>query len=574
MKKITEALLSILFITLVVILVGCKHGFIQPPTESTRQTFNAEKSQLYVGCWDGGFRKEWLEDIAARFEEYYKDYSFEEGKKGVQVWVSSTKAMVNESFAASILNQDEEICFSEQVNYYAFVEKQSAIDITDVVTTPLTEFGESVSIADKLSDVDRAFYGVNINGETRYYGLPWYESTFGFQYDVDLFDEYNLYFAKEGEGDSQGFIKNKNTPLGTGPDGEYGTYDDGLPATYDDFFKLCDKMYVLGITPVIWAGNVMAYGNNFASSMVIDNMGFEEGRLMYELNGETTSRLIESISPTGEITYMEPTQLTNSNGYLRYRHEAYYNAIKFLERLVTTKENGEYKYYDYSHCFSPTASHTATQAKFLQNKFITNAKPIGMLMDGSWFYSEAESTFKALSSIPGGGKLDRKIGFMPFPKATVDDLGPTTYLNSWMTSVNIRSNISESKIPMAKAFIRFAHTNESLSAFTRITSGIRPYSYTLTESDAANSSYYANTLLEIHNTQKVLNPWSSNPLILSNLSQFMINTNTFNSTINGTGQSFVLSGLSDGVSASDYFFGISKYYDKSSWDLQFKNYYD
>lgn len=571
-KKFVAMLMGLTFAATGFAGCGGGGGLIQPPDDSS-VVVDTTKSQLYVGCWDGGFRDQWLRDIAKRFEEFYADYEFETGKKGVQVHVSSSKFMVYESFAKDIVNQPEEICFSEQCNNYGFVEYGTAIDITDAVTTPLTEYGESVSIADKLSVDDREFYSVEQNGESKYYGIPWYESTFGFQYDVDLFEEYNLFFAADGAGDSQGFVKNANTKRSKGPDGKEGTDDDGLPATYDDFFKMCDKMYTLEITPVLWAGNVQAYVNNFAMALAIDGMGYEQGKAIYELDGTVADKLIESINGD-KITYMDPVELTNENGYLRYRQEGYYNAIKFLEKLINTKENGEYKYYEYDHCFSPTASHTATQAKFLQNKYLTNAKPVAMIMDGSWWYSEAESVFTAMSSIPGAGKLERRIGFMPYPKATAADVGETTYLNSWMTSVNIRSNIDASKIPMAKAFIRFAHTNESLSSFTRITSGVRPYSYTLTETDAANTSYYGSTLLDIHNNQKVLNPWSENKLIINNLSQFMINTNTFNATVAGKSQSFVSSGLEEGISAKDYFFGLSNYFNQSAWNMQFSKYFD
>ena len=180
-------------------VVGCGNGGFGGGDDLEPKTEDTTKSQLNVSCWDGGFGIEWLEAIGKRFEETYKDYSFENGKKGVQVWVTPTKGNVYDSFASSIVSGDNDIAISEQCNYNCFLTKKTAIDITDAVTTPLTEYGETRSIADKLSVSDREFYGVESD---TYYGLPWYESTFGFQYDKDLFEEELFYFAADGEGDA------------------------------------------------------------------------------------------------------------------------------------------------------------------------------------------------------------------------------------------------------------------------------------------------------------------------------------------------------------------------------------
>ena len=237
------------------------------PYEST--PLNTDKAQLGITCWNGDFGIEWLNKIARRFEEFYADYSFDGGKtKGVQVSVNPGGHVYN---TTNLLNNTEEISIGEQASYYETVNAGTALDITDAVTTPLTEFGETKSIEDKfLSENDITYYGSLGSKETKtYYGLPWYESFMGFQYDLDYFEDNNLYFAADGMG-VNGFVTNSNMPKSNGPDGVNGTSDDGLPATYDDFFKLLDKIVDLGDEAVAWAGNAQVYINNLLSSLAAD----------------------------------------------------------------------------------------------------------------------------------------------------------------------------------------------------------------------------------------------------------------------------------------------------------------
>ena len=51
----------------------------------TGNKINKDKTQLHVHNFDGGVGTEWLEKDIARFEEKYKNTSFEEGKTGVQI---------------------------------------------------------------------------------------------------------------------------------------------------------------------------------------------------------------------------------------------------------------------------------------------------------------------------------------------------------------------------------------------------------------------------------------------------------------------------------------------------------
>lgn len=530
-------------------------------------------SQLSIVSWNGDFHLTWLEEIAERFEEEYKDYSFEAGKKGVQVWVNPD-GVVYDSFATSISTIEEEIAVGEQMNYYLFVSKGTSMDITEALTTPLTEYGESKSIVDKMSDDMWDFYGVGDSEdktERKYYGLPWYETYPGFFYDKQLFEEEKLYFAAEGEG-RDGWIVNAKTKKGTGPDGVYGTDDDGLPATYDDFFKLLDKMYSLDMEPVAWGGNAQIYLNATLSALAADYEGYDSMMTNYTLSGET--QVVSKINADGTVE-LEDLTVTKENGYKLYQQAGFYHGLNFLERLLTTKDdNGRPKYYDPLHSTSSTYTHRAVQNTFLRGGYVSDVKTrIGILLDSSWWYSGAEETFKNMSSIPGGASLERSIGMMPMPKVDADHLGEATYFDNWMTNVVVRKGIEESKVPMVNQFIRFMHTDVSLSKFTQLTSAVRPFVYELTQEDEANTSVFGKQMLSIHNNSKVVHPWSKNDLVINNLGAFMLNEGRY-TTIVGESYNLVSNAMRSGVSAKQYFEGFKKSFSQSNWNNTYSKYFN
>ena len=580
MKKLLSLVLALL---LVFSLVGCSELMADDDTDtSIRSHDNVEKdetkSQLNVSCWNGGFGVEWLDAIATRFEDKYKDHSFESGKKGVQITIIPNRSNVYDAFATNIISsEDNEIAISEQCNYNGFVVKNTAIDITDAVTTPLTEYGETRSIADKLSAEDRAYYGVE---SEKYYGLPWYESIFGLQYDKDLFEEEHFYFAAEGLGDSDGFITRSDMKRSNGPDGIEGTSDDGLPATYDDFFKLCDRISDQGMTPVSWAGVAPVYLNNFLLALAADYEGYDQMKLNYSLSG-TAVDIVDSINADGSVNLKSATEINNSNGYLLKQQAGYYYGLKFLERLLNTKkaDGKTYKYYDPTKSASETRSQKQAQSDFLRGRFSESVQTTAMLIDGTWWYAEASATFKQMASIPGASSIERNIGFMPLPKVDESRLATATYLNSWMTSVNISAAIPASKIPLAKQFIRFMHTDQSLSEFTRITSGVRPFSYSLTDEDEKQTSPYAREVLTVHNSNTaenptIVNPWSRNNLVLNNLGDFMVNDQVFHSNVKNVGYTIVFNAMYKyGVSAKDYFGGLGAYYTQSFWENSYSRFF-
>ncbi len=82
-----------------------------------QEQINTDKTQLYVGTFDGGFGDDWLYGVKARFEEKYKDVSFEEGKKGVQVYITAEANYRADKYIDLFATSREEIMFTESFDY-------------------------------------------------------------------------------------------------------------------------------------------------------------------------------------------------------------------------------------------------------------------------------------------------------------------------------------------------------------------------------------------------------------------------------------------------------------------------
>lgn len=82
-------------------------------------------------------------------------------------------------------------------DYYSYATQGLFADITDIVT----EGGEN-SIESRLSADQKKYY--TLNGG-KYYALPREEGIGCMTYDIDLFEDYGLYFAKNGCPSEEGF---------------------------------------------------------------------------------------------------------------------------------------------------------------------------------------------------------------------------------------------------------------------------------------------------------------------------------------------------------------------------------
>ena len=351
------------------------------------QVGDKNKTQLYIGNFDGGYGSRWLEEYKTGFEAKYKDVSFESGKTGVEVQIIPDKERFRSTNLKSTIDKSNvDIVFTELLDYYDYLEDGLLMDITDIVKGTID--GESKSIEDKLTDAQKNYY-TSYSSDTvqkgKYFALPHFQSLRGIIYDKDLFNDLGLYIKADGtvngrEGDAD---------LSAGPDGVKPSYDDGLPATYDQFFNWCNTLATeKQVTPFCWTGaHVEDYMKYLYQALLVDTQGLEAGQYMYsQADKEVDVKVIKSFNGDTPVVTTQKVSRVNAKD-MKYSAAAYY-MYDFIDRLVSNP-----LYYD-ADSFSHLQKHETAQFTFLESKFNPNKQPIAMLIDGAWREEEANMAFE------------------------------------------------------------------------------------------------------------------------------------------------------------------------------------
>ena len=548
-------------------VVGCNRG---------GEAVDKSKTQLYVATFAGGFGTSWMDDVAERFEAKYANTSFEDGKTGVQVIAKPERELTNETLVAKLDGMTHEVFFTEAISYYELQSRGLLYDISEAITKPLnwdfvtgavdSSDPETKSIQDKMiNNVHKEYFGA----DGKYFGLPFYEASYGIVYDIDLFEQKKLYFKDGG-----GFIMKSTDKRSAGPDGEFNTDDDGLPATYEEFFELCDYMVNMKITPITWNGVDTSYVNAFVESLQADYEGEEQMRLNYTANGKATN-LVKEFDGNGDpVLYSE--DITPENGYLTWTKQAgKYYGLKFVEELTKNTD-----YYAINSVTNSGYMQTDAQNAIIMDKFIQNEKPVAMLIDGSWWLNESKSSFVAAEEQFGkeAGVQDRKFGFMPLPKATADKVGEKYSLMEVNSSICfVRGNVDKKKDALIKEFIQFCHTDESLREFTSTTYTTKPFAYEMSKEEIEGMPYWGQEMYRIHNEASYISSYSTSAIYKKNATKFtqiwqgtMFETKLSDKTYTLVATAMVPLGNNKTVSAVEYFNGLAAGITAEDWATEFK----
>lgn len=546
------------------------------------QEVDPTRTQLYVANHDGGFGHEWVQAAARRFEELYKDVPFEEGKTGVQIMFDRTGGIGSQIMAKIPLSRNA-VYFTESVYYYDYLNAQNGAvfaDITDIVSgedSDLSEFGDTGTIEDKLTDQQKEFYQTD---DGKYYGIPHYQAFQGIIYDKDFFEQDMLYFSDNENNGNGGFITSRTEKRSPGKDGiycetcaangyDYSDHycDDGLPATYDEFARLLEYIADSGETPLIWSGQVhQNYLDKFMSSLAADYEGLDDFMLNYTFKG-TAHHLVQGIDAnTGEVTLRGATEIMPKNGYEMYTSAGRYYAMEFMQEAVSDS-----RYYYYL-SFNGTHSHTNAQDDFLRSK--DRSSRIAMLIDGSYWENEADDTFEYMSNNnvnDPDSRYSRKFGFMPLPKPTEEDGTENTLFDFLYSLGFINANIEDDPVlfPLAKKFLKFVNTEQSLREFTVITGSPKALEYDLTEDDLSRMSFYGRSLWNLKANSDVVYPYSTGAIFLNNQSDFV-----FANSFADSGVSDVSKTLRDGASTPlQLFNNIGNTKSQAAWNSNYSNYF-
>lgn len=559
MKRQTKCL-SVLLAVLVAggLAAGCSGG-------SGTEQIDPQRTQLYVQNFEGGFGSDWLRAAKTRFEDAFRNESYEEGKKGVQIIIAPPAKTDGISLRPNLNNTVNEVFFNESVYYYDYIRDGLLLDITDAITSPLTEFGETESIADKMTAEQRGYY---LTKDNKYYGIPHYAGYNGIVYDVDLFDKYALYFA---DSDTSELIVNETDRRSAGPDGEFGTADDGLPATYDEFFLLCDKMLELGIKPITWPGQYYnTYIEKVINALYADDVGLEQTMLNYTFRG-TAKNLIDPVEKDGTYSYMnggDDIEITPRNAYLLWADEGKYHALSFFERLVRNSS-----YYN-SICFSPSHLYTDSQKDFLEST-PKREEPIAMMVEGCWWENEAKDSIKTIADYYGQeySRENRNFAMLPLPKSGKDKIGKkSTIVDTHYSLGFIKASIAEYKRELAKEFLRFCCTDVSLAEFTVSTNTVKALDYPVSQAEYEKLTTFGKSVYDLHKFSDIVYPFSTEAAYLDNQSLFSVHE-SLGSKVGNKESAHPIEFLRESQSNTivDYFNGMLVY-NRERWDRVFGGY--
>ena len=530
------------------------------------EQIDSSKTQLYVFNFYGGYGADWLAAAKKKYEDLHKDDVYEEGKKGIQIYVNNQKSNAG-AVQSQILDNRDEVYFTEYAYYYSMKAEGVLGDITDAVTADLKSFGDKdgPTIESKLTAEQKAYFGVSeSDGKTHYYAIPHYSAYTGIIYDIDLFDENLYYFAKTPTGSALEdlFVADNTVARSAGPDGVEGNDDDGLPATYDEFFKLCEYIKQGAATPLVWTGaNYKDYLNSFMTSLATDYEGLDQMMLNYTLSGSATDL---GTAQNGQfVKDASATAITESNGYELARQAGKYYALQFVEKICRNDN------YHFESTFNSAYSHMNAQEDFLYSGKDGETDPIAMLIDGIWWESEATPTFNEMTSNMGEqySKANRNFGFMPFPKATQEKVaeGKKTLYDHIFSMCFMKANIEEWKKPIAYDFIKFVNSDAQLVEYSQITDTPKALNYTMDEAQLDKMSPFGRSVIKAKQSSDIVYPFSTAKKYVNNQSSFAM-AEMFRTSIGSGEYQWAANAFHENNSLTvDAYFGGMKTYTQNNW---------
>ena len=165
-------------------------------------------------------------------------------------------------------------------------------------------------------------------------------------------------------------------------------------------------------------------------------------------------------------------------------------------------------------------------------------------------------------------RMNRKFGFLPLPKVSNEQIGDSaTLLDSLYSCAFINGNIDESKIDLAKTFLKFCCTDYSLEQYTIQSGTIKAFNYDISETAKTKLSGFSKSYWELYKSDncEVIYQLSNNDIFRGAQDSFEI-SKCYKTTF-GTGA--FTSIVKQNKTAAEYFKGMIDYNSKEKWDSNF-----
>ena len=540
-------------------MYGCGGEIIGPTGDDSKYVLN-------VSSYEGGVGQEWLKKAEARFESEHANDEFPGGKVGIDVVVDYNKNDIAETIDLSRYD----IVIDEIRNIFDISAQGKLLDISDVVKDDT----DGASIESRLTEIQKESLTA-IKG--KYYVVPHFEYFGGLAYDINTFEDYDLYFAKGG-----GFVSKTNRVKSVGPDGIENTYDDGLPRIYEELFALIDRMIGKNVIPFIWSGNYKFYVNVFLNGLLGNYCGVDELEAMINLDSKGKDVRVVTGFDNNNKPIIENKVITAENGYYTRQLAGKYYALSVLEKIMNTPKDNPKTYYNRSMLSGFT--NIEAQRVFVNayaRQGMDGEKPIAFLVEGNYWYNEA-SDAKVFADLKKYGitESERKIGWLPLPNAVTTEEWvagkKNTLLCSGSAYMMINNNISndEQKVKVAKEFIKFLNTEKSLQEFTETTGITKGLKYELTDAQYDALGTFGKSVWDIKKKSNVVYPLSKEKIFIENYGALGVNTNEsfWESNIKGSYSTLPVDKMYNGVSAKDYFEGLK--ISPSEWNTKYGKYFN
>lgn len=460
MKKILSNVMAIAMVA------GLACGAAACNPNNVVEEIDENKVQLYVASYSGGAGYKWLDDPSndeaddaeSRFEAKYANTQFGD-KTGVQVIVESSKVFSASKVKDSLTAGSYDMYFAP-ASYYEHVSAGDFLDVTDMLqaVSPI----DNKTIESKIEADKQSLLKV----DGKYYALPYFYITQGITYDAGLFNENKLYYSNVMDSDGmRKFVTTKDaTNLSCGPDAVYGTYDDGMPSSIKEIYKLMDRMRSGGggeqILPFAFNGAGTFYTNYLmrAISANIDGIDAVNVHNKFHSN-EKEVKVVTGFD--GDTPIFENKVLTEDNAYLMKSTAGMYYASEFANRLFSDANN-----YD-SEAAGATSSNLYAMERFLKSGIDGSSTPVGMFIEGSYWYCEANAD-GVMDRVKKYGTKDLRV--MPLPHQYEGTVEPkadgetpvSQVLTDELGYAFIAADIPSERLEAAKLFMQFLYSDEEL----------------------------------------------------------------------------------------------------------------
>ena len=269
---------------------------------------------------------------------------------------------------------------------------------------------------------------------------------------------------------------------------------------------------------------------------------------------------------------LKSVEITPENGYELYQQVGRYYALSFFEKVLDER-------YDDNSASSLTFSHLNAQTEFVARwhdgrtdaNLGSNEKPIAMLLEGNWWYNEADLNvtegFGEAVNVFGesAAKENRRFAIMPLPKASEDLIGtPYTFAELFSNVViNAYTTSDPNILALAKLFVQFCCTDAEMQYFTAETDMPKSYDYEMPQELLDEMTYYGQNVWMYNKAGSVVMPYSGCELYRNNVSSFWYTYN-WESVVGTQTYAYPVDALREGVTAKDYFLGMA--ISQSDWN--------